>query len=55
MRTSFFFDVTQRLLLVTDVSVPPVGTTFNGHAIHEEFDFFTLKDEIDKFSRNLGN
>jgi hypothetical protein len=55
MRSSFFFDVTQGLSLVTDVSVPPVGTTFNGHVIHEEFDCLTLKDETDKLSRNVGN
>jgi hypothetical protein len=37
MRHSLFRDVTQRRLVVTDVSVQPIGPIFKGQAIQEEY------------------
>ena len=34
---SLFRDVTQRILVVTDVSVQPIGPIFQGQAIREEY------------------
>jgi len=37
MRHSLFRDVTQRRLVVIDVSVQPFGPIFNGQAIREKY------------------
>jgi hypothetical protein len=37
MRTSLFWDVTQRWPVVVDVSRQPVGLLFSGQAVREEF------------------
>jgi len=37
MRSSFFWDVTQLWLVITDVSGQPVGPIFNGQATQEEY------------------
>ena len=41
MRSSFFWDVTQLWLVITDVSGQPLGTMFNVQATQEEY--LTLK------------
>jgi len=37
MRPTIFGDVTQRELVVTDVSAQRIGTVFKGYAVEEEF------------------
>jgi hypothetical protein len=37
LRLSLFYDVTQRWLIVTDVSAQPIGPIFKGQAVKEEF------------------
>jgi hypothetical protein len=49
LRSSLFWYVTERRLVVTDVSVQPIGPIFKGQAWH------TLDDGIDGVSRNVGN
>jgi hypothetical protein len=49
---SLFWDVTHRILVVTDVSVQPIGPIFKGRAIHCSS---TLEDGTDRFYRNVGN
>ena len=36
MRSSLFFSVMQRILVVTDVFGQPIGPVFNGKAVQEE-------------------
>ena len=36
MRSSFFWDVTQRRLVVTDVSGKPIGARLKGKAVQEQ-------------------
>jgi hypothetical protein len=47
MRSWLFWDVTQCILIVTDVSGQAVGPIFKGQAI--------LEDGNDTFYRNFGN
>jgi hypothetical protein len=49
MKSSLFWDVTQRLLVVTDVSGQPIGPIFKG----QEGSTLTLEDGTDKLSRNV--
>jgi hypothetical protein len=48
MRSSLFWDVTQRRLVVTDVSGQSVGAVAS-------LDCLTLDDGTDRLSRNVGN
>jgi hypothetical protein len=46
-----FIDVTQRILVVTEVSGQPTGSIFKGQAV---LDYLTLEDGTDRLSRNVG-
>jgi hypothetical protein len=51
VRSSLFWDVTQRGLIVTDVSGQPLGPIFKDPAVQDRL---TLEDGTDKLSRNVG-
>jgi hypothetical protein len=51
MRSSLFWDITHRTLVVTDVSEQPIGPIFKGQAVR----CLNLEDGNDKLSRNVGN
>jgi hypothetical protein len=46
---------TLRWLIVTDVAGQPIVPIFEGQAVQEELDCFTLEDGINNLSRNVGN
>jgi hypothetical protein len=50
MTSLLFWDVTQRILVFTDVSVQPICTMFNGQRSY----CLTLQDRTDGLSRNVG-
>ena len=52
MRSSAFWHVVPRRLVVTDVSGQSIRTIFSGQAVHEVQ--WTLEDGSDRFSRNVG-
>jgi hypothetical protein len=54
MKSSLFWDVKQRILMVTDVSGQPVGPMFEDQRVHSK-DCLTLGDGTDSLSRNAGN
>ena len=53
-KASFFWDVTQRRLVVTDVSDQMFVPIFRGQAVQGD-DSFTLEFGKEKLSRNVGN
>ena len=53
MRSTFFWDVTQRGLVVTDVSGKHIGPVFKGQAVRKEW--VTLENGSDMLSRNVYN
>jgi hypothetical protein len=53
MRSSFFWDVTHRTLVVTVVSEQLIDPIFKGQAVQD--DCVTVEDGTDRLSRNFGN
>jgi len=55
LRSSFFWDVTQRELVCTDVSGQPIGLIFKGEGVEDDLlDCLALEDGTDRLSRNVG-
>ena len=56
MRSSFFWDVTQRGLVVTDASGQTVGIILKDEGVKDDLlRSLTLEDGIDRLFRNVGN
>jgi hypothetical protein len=52
MRSSLFWDVTRRRLVVTDVSGQPIDPIFKAQAVF--LDCLNVEDETDWLSRNVS-
>jgi len=51
MRSSLFWNITQRRLVVTEVSGRIMGPTFHGSSLER----LSIEDETDRLPRKVGN
>jgi hypothetical protein len=54
-RSWLFWNVTQRRLVVADVSGQPIASIFKGQAVQVFLDFLAVEDGTDSLSGNGGN
>jgi hypothetical protein len=55
MRSSLFLEITQRKLVVTDVSGQGIGPIYKGQAVQEDLYCLAFEDATYSLSRNVGN